>query len=195
LPDMEKIRSKTTLSSPPTIFVTGGSRGSVTINSLIDEILEKVLSKYDLMHQTGELDFAKFEKRKKGLPEALRGRYQPLSHIPPGEMSKIWGKSDLVIGRAGANTVSEIIAAKTPAILIPIPFTYLDEQTKNAWFAEDFGLARVLPQDEATGEKLLETLEDIFQDWEQIILRVRDKVSPDVGAAGRVVAILEEYVR
>lgn len=195
LPEMERIPVKTKMSSPPAIFVTGGSRGSVTLNSLIDEILEKVLSKYDLIHQTGELDFARFEKRKEGLPQELKGRYQPFSHLTPGEMPKILGKIDLVIGRAGANTVSEIIAAKKPAILIPIPFSYLDEQTKNAFFAEDFGLARILPQDEATGKELLRMIEELFQNWEQIVLMVKDKESPDIGASGRVVAILEEFVR
>lgn len=194
-PEMEKIPAKEKLSSPPLIFVTGGSRGSMTINSLIDEVLEKVLAKYCLSHQTGELDFAKFKKRKEGLPENLGSRYRIFSSIPPGEMSKILTKADLVVGRAGANTVSEIVAAKKPAILIPIPFSYLDEQTKNARFAEDFGLARVLPQEEATGQKLLDAINDVSRTWGQIVFRVKDKTSPDIGAAARVVAILEEFVR
>lgn len=195
LPEIEKIVPKKKISTPPTVFVTGGSRGSMTINSLIDEVLPELLSKYKLIHQTGEFEFPKFAKRKAGLSEELKDRYQIYSYIPPGEMPEILEKADILVGRAGANTVSEVVAAKKPSILIPIPFSYMDEQSKNAHFAEKFGVAKVLPQEGLTAEKIFKEIDAVVKDWQGVVARVSAKKSPDIGASGRLVELVEEFVK
>ena len=194
LPEIEKILPKERLSSPPEILVTGGSRGSITINSLISEILEELLSKYKLIHHAGEIDFPKFEKKKSQLAVAAKERYEVYSHIPAKDMPKILEKADIVVGRAGANTVSEIVAAKKPSILIPLPFSYLNEQTKNADFAEKYGVAKVFPQENLTGQKLLKEIDETVESWQATVSYVKGKVSPDIGASRRLVSLIEEYI-
>lgn len=193
LPEIEKILPKSEISDPPQILVTGGSRGSTTINSLIDEVLEELLSKYKLIHHVGEIDFPKFEKRRSELAGAAKERYEVYSHIPAKLMPKILAEADILVGRAGANTVGEIVAAKKPSILIPLPFSYLNEQTKNADFAQKFGVAKVLPQEKATGPKLLEEIDETVDSWQAILSKVKGKESPDIGASGRLVSLIEEY--
>jgi len=194
LPEIEKILPKERISSPPEILVTGGSRGSMAINSLIGEVLEELLSKYKLIHHTGEIDFPKFEKRRSRLAGAAKERYEVYSHIPAQDMPKILGKADILVARAGANTVSEAVAAKKPSILIPLPFSYLDEQTKNADFAEKYGVAKLLPQENLTGQKLLKGINETIESWQATLSRVKTRVSPDIGASGRLVSLIEEYL-
>ncbi len=194
LPEIEKILPKSEISDPPQILVTGGSRGSTTINSLIGEILDSLLAKYKLIHHTGEIDFPKFEKKRSELADAAKEGYEVYSHIPVKDMPKILGKADILVARAGANTVSEAVAAKKPSILIPLPFSYLDEQTKNADFAQKFGLARVLAQEGVTGQKLLKEIDETVENWQAILSQVKTKVSPDIGASGRLVSLIEEYI-
>ena len=194
LPEIEKILPKTQISATPEILVTGGSRGSTTINSLIGEVLEELLSKYKLIHHTGEIDFPKFEKKKSELAGAAKERYEVYAHIPAKDMPKILENADILVARAGANTVSEAIAAKKPSILIPLPFSYLDEQTKNADFAEKYGVAKLLPQENLTGQKLLTEIDETIESWQATVSKVKAKASPDIGASGRLVSLIEEYL-
>lgn len=195
LPEIEKILPKTQISAPPKILVTGGSRGSLTINSLIGKILEKLLTRYKLIHHTGQIDFSKFEERKSRLKGEAKERYEVYSHIPADDMPRILEEADILVGRAGANTVSEIIAAKKPSLLIPLPFSYLNEQTKNAHFAEKFGVARVLTQEGITPEKVLKEIDYLVNNWQAILAKVKAKVSPDIGASKRLVSLVKEYIK
>jgi len=195
LPEIAKLPAKQTIGNPPAIFITGGSRGSVTINELIADILEKLLGSYRLIHQTGELEYKKFTEKKDGLPSNLKENYEVFANTPPDKMPEILSKADIVVARAGANTVSEIIAAKKPSILIPIPFSYLDEQTKNASFAESLGLARMLPQAEVNGARLLSEINYLAENWQKISEEASEIQSPDKDAAGKVVDLLESLIK
>lgn len=180
--------------SPPTIFVVGGSRGSQTINTLIEQIAEKLLAKYILIHQTGLLDYRKVLNLRKSLPEKLKERYEVYATIDPMDIDDVYRRADIIVSRAGANTVSELLIIRRPAILIPIPFSYADEQRKNAVFAQKWGIARVLEQEEITAEELLEEIEKVFKDWEKIVSRVKKKKSLDINASKKLVDLLEEIV-
>lgn len=190
-----KIAVKTKISSPPVVYITGGSRGSLIVNSAIDEILEKLLSEYLVYHHTGELDYEKFAHRQKNLPEKLRHRYHVFSTIDPLEVYKYYQKADIVVARAGANTVSEIIYVGRPAILIPIPWTRFDEQTKNALMAKKFGVATVLSQDKLSGAKLLQEISIVYKNWNTITTNMnRQTASLDESAAGKLVNLMTPYL-
>ena len=124
--------SKKKIGIPPTIFVTGGSRGSEIINETIQNILPKLLAKYKIIHQTGINQFEKFKKLKEKLPQNIKDNYQIYGLIEPWNWYKLLNLADVIVSRAGANILSEIMIAKIPAILIPIPWAYGDEQMKNA---------------------------------------------------------------
>lgn len=190
LQEFEKISFKEGLAKTPAVLVTGGSRGSQTINQLLQGILEKLLENKKIIHQTGQMDFEKFSRIKQDLRPELKKNYQVLGTVSPGKMTELIINSDLVIARAGANTVSELIAAKKLSVLIPIPFSYEDEQTKNALFAEKLGLSRILFQSAATPERLLSAIEDIFANWDKLGETLKNIKSPDIGASGKVVDTL-----
>ncbi|MBI4157312.1 glycosyltransferase [Candidatus Woesebacteria bacterium] len=194
LPFFAKIKPKRSLGAPPTIYITAGSRGSVTINSAVFEILKKLLADFKVIHQAGPLEKSKFKKMKDNLPVALSDNYRVFGQTKPERLKEIYSQADMVISRAGANSVAEIIAARRPAILIPIPWSYLDEQSKNARFAARFGIARILNQGALTGRKLLKEILMLKEDWEKIQSNVKNKKSPDINASKLMVDILESQL-
>lgn len=192
LTQIAEVKPKTEIGKPPTVFITGGSRGSQIMNELVVDVLEKLLKDFVVIHQVGFLDNRKIEKVKDSLAKELREKYEVYPMIDPMDLDGVYKRADVVISRAGANTVAEIVATKRPAILIPIPWSYQDEQAKNAEFAEKFGLAKVLNQEELTGDRLVEEIANLVDNWEEIITRTKNKKSPDIKAAKRLVDLLEE---
>jgi UDP-N-acetylglucosamine--N-acetylmuramyl-(pentapeptide) pyrophosphoryl-undecaprenol N-acetylglucosamine transferase len=140
----------------PIIFITGGSLGAHTINSLIESILGKLVQQANVLHQTGDAkeygDYDRLVKRKAALPDKFRERYTVTKFISPDEIAGVFREATLIVSRAGINTVSEIIFFEKPALLIPLPHGQQNEQIENADYLKSLGLALVVPQETATPE-------------------------------------------
>lgn len=194
--DIKKIKPiGARLKNNPVIFVTGGSRGSQSINETLEVILKSLLAKYKIIHQTGGLDYHKFSDIKQKLPMALRKNYEVFIRVNPLEISKIYSQATMIISRAGANTVSEIMLVKRPAILIPLPISYLDEQTLNARVAEKWGIAKVIPQSQLTPEMLMSAIEKITSNINKILGKVNKEKSPDFDASKKLVDLVAYYMK
>lgn len=193
--EITKVHPKAHIGDPPVIFVTGGSRGSQNINAVLEKILKKLLTKYRIIHQTGGLDYLKFSDIKQKLPQALRNNYEVFSRVNPLEVYKYYQKCDIIVARAGANTVSEIMTVKRPSILIPLPISFKDEQTKNAQFAKDWGIAKIITEEKLTPEILLKAIENAIESYPEIVGKIKFKKSPDEGSSGKLLRILKEYVK
>jgi UDP-N-acetylglucosamine--N-acetylmuramyl-(pentapeptide) pyrophosphoryl-undecaprenol N-acetylglucosamine transferase len=110
------------------------------------------------VHQTGAADEAR--SREAYGPLAARVTVAPFID----DMAAAYGAADLVIGRAGAMTLAELAVLGRPAILIPLPTAANDHQRRNAEAFGAAGGAIVLPQAEATPERLAELVEDTLVD-------------------------------
>lgn len=194
LTQIAEIEPKNKIGKPPTIFVTGGSRGSQTINTFILKVLEKLLKRYIVIHQTGFLDYEKINKLRNSLPNDLKKRYEIYPVLDPMDIDGVYRRADIIIARAGANTVSEIIATKRPSVLIPIPWSYGNEQARNAKFAEKFGVATILNQEILSGSVLFDAVREIEVNWKNIVENVKGKKSLDIGASKKLVNLLEGLV-
>ncbi len=188
------VKPKKKIGNPATIFITGGSRGSQSINKVIEKILRKLLAKYKVIHQTGGLDYHKFSEIKQALPQALRDNYEVFVRVNPLEVSEIYGKADLIVSRAGANTVSEIITVKRPAILIPLSISYRNEQEANALIAKELGIAKIILQKDLTPEILLRNLDNMVVNYQSIMEKVKSKASPDKEASKKLLELIKSYV-
>ena len=173
-----------------TILVIGGSRGSQQINKIVKQILLKLLEKYKIIHLTGELDYQEFEKIKNNLSQN-KANYIVLSTVDPYEMLKIYGQSDVAISRSGANTVSELIALNIPSVFIPIPWSYLNEQTKNAESASDYIHSVILNQNSISPEMLIQAVEKLFNLKELN----RNNNYLDKEASSKIVTLLKKYLK
>jgi UDP-N-acetylglucosamine--N-acetylmuramyl-(pentapeptide) pyrophosphoryl-undecaprenol N-acetylglucosamine transferase len=178
---------KQTMSNPPVVFITGGSAGARAINNLVLEVLTDLLNNYYLIHQTGYLDYKKVNKIKNKLPESKKSRYEVYPIIDPMQIDGVYKRSDIIVSRAGANTVSEILIIKRPSILIPLIIGNLNEQMTNAKYAHKYGVSSILLQDNIGGADLLNAIMKTEVKWKKIVENIKDKNSPDSGAAKKVV--------
>jgi UDP-N-acetylglucosamine--N-acetylmuramyl-(pentapeptide) pyrophosphoryl-undecaprenol N-acetylglucosamine transferase len=150
----------------PVIYITGGKQGSHTINLTIAKLLPNLLKKYNLIHQSGSStvhnDFARLRKIKERLPSELRSRYLVYDYIFQPEIGAVFAAADLVVTRAGAHIVYELAALGKPALFIPLPFSYAQEQEKNAKMLAKAGLAEILSQENLTSQKLARLIDKMM---------------------------------
>lgn len=151
----------------PVIYVTGGSLGAHSVNILIEKIFKKLLESYIVVHQTGSVseygDYERLLKLRENLSENLKKRYILKQHFDTNEVGQIFAKSALVIGRSGANTFFELLAFSKKSILIPLPIAAFDEQSKQAKYLEDIGVAKVFDQKD-TPENLYNLVKDFINE-------------------------------
>lgn len=189
-----EVRPVSTPKPPLTIFVTGGSRGSFFINKLVKNSLNILLPKYKIIHQTGTLQFNEFTDVKKNLPRELSENYKIFERLDPVAVTKIFDKSSIIISRAGANTISEIVASVRPAVLIPIPWSYDNEQVKNAELAKSIGIADIIEEEMATPELLANKIEHICVNYSKIVKHSGKNRFLDKEASEKLVDILGQWL-
>lgn len=105
------------------LLVMGGSQGSVAINTLIERFLEELLKTYQIVHVCGEKNISEKATEKTG--------YFKVGFLDK-ELKDIYAITDIVIARAGANSLAEFEALGLPAILIPLVHGSRGDQIKNA---------------------------------------------------------------
>lgn len=149
----------------PTIYVTGGARGARTINTTLATLLPDLLTRYQVIHSRGTQEerptLADLQATVADLPAEMRHRYV-VREFFGGELPHIYALVSLVVGRAGAGTVAELAALGKPSILIPLPGTGGDEQTKNARLLDAAGGATMLPEDTLTPEGLAAAIDRLL---------------------------------
>lgn len=147
---LKKEKNKTSL-----LYITGGSLGSHSINSLVFKTLPKLLEKFTILHQTGDSktfnDHESLESLKTSLSKEKSEKYILKKFLTTKEVVNAMANADIVVSRAGINTVCELIYLQVPSLLIPLSFSQRNEQLKNANFAKKLGLAEV------SDEKLLDS--------------------------------------
>ncbi len=139
----------------PLLVVVGGSQGAVAVNRLIRECAPTWLEAgIWIVHQTGEND-----------PDSQSLQHPHYFPRPfYDQMAGLLKRADLVIGRSGAGTLTELAIAQTPSILIPYPFAAEDHQTVNARVFSDAGAALLMPQKQLTAASLTEQVLALFKE-------------------------------
>lgn len=160
----------------PVVLVTGGNQGSHVINLAIEGCLERLLKVSCVIHQTGDSKFKDFER----LKNLENDKYKVYKWID--NMGDILRSVDLVIGRAGINILSELAYLGKPALVIPIPYLYQDEQQKNAKFFEKLGLVRILLQSKLSEKSLLENIKSMIKNLDKLnrgAKKAKEVIIPD----------------
>ncbi len=176
------------------VLVFGGSQGARAINEAMIaalpalDVLRTVLR---ITHQTGETDF---ERVRAGYLDAgWTERADVRRYID--DMVISFGNADLVISRAGATTTAELIAAGKAAIMIPFPLAADDHQRKNAEALVAAGAARMILQQDLTGQTLAAELAQLVQSPDKV--REMEQASRSLArgdAAAAVVDLIAELV-
>lgn len=151
--DLLTIKPKPCANNIMNILILGGSRGALSLNKLLPEMLAS-MKNISVWHQTGEKHF---EEAKKMYLQIGEGRppVAPTKVTPYiDNMPEAYEWADIVICRAGAMTVFEIMAVGRPAIFIPYPYAVDDHQTANANYLVNRNAGILIQEKELTQEKL-----------------------------------------
>jgi UDP-N-acetylglucosamine--N-acetylmuramyl-(pentapeptide) pyrophosphoryl-undecaprenol N-acetylglucosamine transferase len=153
--------------SLPVVLVTGGSSGSREVNDAVVSGLQTILDTCQLIHLTGEGEYehVKFQVSRLGDIKQIH-HYQPFGFLT-GDMAMALSAADLVVSRAGANTIAELAALKKPTVLIPNT-EMAGHQMMNAKVLARAGAARVLNSQGLTGEKLAGEIKRLVGDPEEL---------------------------
>ena len=142
-------------------MVMGGSIGSVYINNAIRGCIDTLLTKYQIIHLCGKGNIDESLKDKKG--------YAQFEYANK-ELSDMFALADLVISRAGANAICELLALRKPNILIPLSAAASrGDQILNANSFRSQGFSYVLEEEELSNTTLLEAIEHVFHKKEAYI--------------------------
>jgi len=144
------------------LLVFGGSQGARAINEAMVVALPKLKElpvELRIKHQTGPADFEKVKAAYAAASWSERGDVR--SYID--NMMTDFAEADLVLCRAGATTTAELIAAGKASIMVPFPFAADDHQRKNAEALQDAGAARMILQEDLSGDRLAAELEKLIQ--------------------------------
>ena len=172
-------------STPPVVLVTGGSRGSRTLNHATQALIGLLQQPVKIILQTGRDMYAEI---------SAAMRYANLEVVPfIDDMPNAFAQADLIVCRAGAGTLAELAAAGKAAILVPYPYAADDHQMANARAMERAGGARVVPDKEMDGPRMLREIEACLEGstLESMARAARAQAKP--GAAARAATLLEEY--
>lgn len=169
--------------SRPILLVIGGSLGAVAINNQIRKILPRLLKSFQVIHICG----------KGNLDESLIGHsgYVQYEYVD-APLRHLFAASDLVVSRAGANSICELLALRKPNILIPLSAAASrGDQILNARSFENQGFSKVLEEEQMTEESLLQTIEDTYEHREQYVSAMKHSALTD--AVSTVMNLISSY--
>ena len=147
--------------SKPVIMVIGGSLGAANVNSALRRNLPKLLEKYNIVHLTGK---GKADSSLNGTPGYVQYEYIK------DELKDLFALCDIVISRAGANAICELLALRKPNLLIPLPSkSSRGDQLLNAESFNKQGYSMVLKEDDLTDEQLLKMIDELYENRDKYI--------------------------
>lgn len=140
--------------SKPVLLIIGGSLGSVAVNKAVRSVIDTLLESFQIIHLCGKGNLDDSLKQKKG--------YAQFEYISD-ELNDLFAAADLMISRAGANAICEILALKKPNILIPLSANASrGDQILNANSFKKQGFSYVIEEENVTDATLLAAIKDVY---------------------------------
>ena len=169
----------------PVLLILGGSLGSVAINHAIRELLPEILEKYQIIHLCGKNKLDPSLTHFKG--------YAQFEYLQE-EYKDVIALADLVISRAGANAICELLALHKPNLLIPLSLkASRGDQILNAKSFENQGFSMVLEEENLTKESLLEAIETLHRNKDYYIENM--KASHQQDSVSMILELIQQLQR
>ena len=137
----------------PVIMVIGGSSGAANVNTIVRDALSELLKDFQVIHICGKDKIDNLLLPQKG--------YKQFEYVK-SELKDLFALADLVISRAGANAICELLALQKPNILIPLIMGSRGDQILNAKSFEAQGYSIMLSEEYATTPVLVDTVHDLY---------------------------------
>lgn len=172
-------------SDKPVIMVMGGSLGSVAVNEAVRSVLPELLKDFQVIHLCGR-------GKVDATLSALDG-YVQYEYIQD-ELKDLFALTDIVVSRAGANAICELLALHKPNLLIPLSAkASRGDQILNARSFERQGYSKVLEEEELSPELLLKTIRDLYSNRETYIEAM--KHSAQQNSIDIIIDLIESFAK
>lgn len=157
------LKPKAITEQKPNIMIFAGSQGAESINNVLFENIELLLKNFDVLHIAGRagVERARFVKHR--LPKELKKSYETYDFLSD-EMVAAYKWADIVVARAGMNSLSELAALSKPSIIIPLASSTNNHQFKNADYLAKQGAVRMLLQSDLEGKRLINEISKLASD-------------------------------
>lgn len=169
-------------SDKPVILVIGGSLGAVAVNNAVREALPELLKDFQIIHLCGKGKMDESLKDVEG--------YCQFEYIK-NELRNLFALADIVISRAGANAICELLALHKPNLLIPLSVNASrGDQILNARSFERQGFSLVLEEEQLTKETLLNAVKTLYENRTTFINSMKNSGQQD--SIGTIIKLIEE---
>lgn len=140
--------------SKPVVLVIGGSLGAMAVNQIVRDALPRLLEDFQVVHICGKEKMDNLLINKPG--------YKQFEYVK-AELKDIFAMADVVISRAGANAICELLALRKPNLLIPLPTkASRGDQLLNAESFETQGFSMVVPEEELDEDILVDRVHELY---------------------------------
>ena len=167
----------------PVIMVIGGSLGAANVNKAVRDALPELLKDFQVVHICGKDKIDNMLLTTKG--------YKQFEYVK-AELKDIFAMADVVISRAGANAICELLASKKPNVLIPLMAGSRGDQILNAKSFESQGYSKVLMEDDITNQLLVDTVHELYFNKRTYIESMSN--SHQQNAIKTILSLIEETV-
>ena len=148
--EKSRAKHKFSLSEKPVLLILGGGSGSKAINDAVRQHLKKFLGTFDILHLAGKGNLINCD-----FPGYVQREFEQ-------DMGSCYAAADVVLCRAGSNTLFELLALKKPCVLVPLKKGSRGDQLENALYFEQKGLCRILMEENLDG--IFEAVESAYRD-------------------------------
>lgn len=150
----------------PVLLVVGGSTGAAALNTAVRNLLPTLLQEFQVIHLCGKGKRDDSVKNTKGYVQ-----YEYINE----ELKDLFAAADVIVSRAGANAICELLALRKPHILIPLSAAASrGDQILNAESFERQGFSYVLKEEELTNETLLSAIHEVFDNRAKYIQAMQE---------------------
>lgn len=141
----------------PLLLITGGSLGAMAINKAVWDCLDSLCQHFYVVHQVGKGNIN---------PNNKHANYKQIEFS--SDMVNLVKQADVVVSRAGSNTIFELATYRKPMLLIPLPKgVSRGDQIDNAKYFESLGYAKILFQENLNSETLAQNINDLYAQREK----------------------------
>jgi UDP-N-acetylglucosamine--N-acetylmuramyl-(pentapeptide) pyrophosphoryl-undecaprenol N-acetylglucosamine transferase len=166
----------------PVIMVIGGSLGASNVNEAVRAALPKLLDDFQIVHLCGK-------EKMDNLLLTTPG-YKQFEYIK-AELKDLFAMADMVISRAGANAICELLALRKPNILIPLPSkSSRGDQLLNAKSFESQGYSIVIDEDDLTTNLLVQKIHELHENRNKYIAAMSE--SRQIDAISGIMKLINE---
>ena len=168
----------------PVLMIIGGSQGATSVNNTVRDNLTALLKDFQIVHICG---VNKMDNLRLTIPG-----YKQFDFVKE-ELADLYAMADVVISRAGANAICELLALRKPAILVPLPSSSSrGDQILNAASFEKQGYSVVVSDDELP-DKILDAVHELYENRQKYITTMES--SSQTNATPVIMDLIDKYAK